>query len=176
MALIRRAPPLAVKISDCIRMYWPLSLLKMSHYSIFLLHHLIMRRRDVALTCMEDDAHMPAFACALYMWQVDGSPLWQTPPVIRTQMALQWLIIDAANMWQVLINTHAGWIAQTRTALTIHWKLRGVRRQERKRRGGRGEEENCMLAAKVHPHTQYDIAVACRWQRWIVSIIRARLR
>ena len=121
----------------------------MSHYCIFLLYHLIMRRRDEASTCMADDAHAAAFACAPYMWQVDGSPWRRTPPVIRTQMALQWLIIDAANMWQLLINTHAGWMLQKRTALMIHLKPRGgkVRRRERKGRG----EENDTLAAKVCP-------------------------
>lgn len=142
IALIWPASPLGVKISDYIRICWTLSLLEMSHYCIFLLYHLIIRCSDGALTCMADDAHMPAFAFALYMWLVDGSPWLWTPPVIRSQMALQWLIIDAANMWQLLINIRAGWIVQTRTALMIHWKPRGERWEWAR---GREEEQRKII-------------------------------
>lgn len=129
------ALPLAVRISDYIKIYWTLSLLESSHYSIFLLYHLIMHCRDVALTWMAEEAHAPPFACVLYIRQLDGSPWRWTLLVIRTQMALQWLIIDAANMWQLLINTHAGWMVQTRTALTIHWGGKGEKaREDEKRR------------------------------------------
>lgn len=141
------ASQLAPKISDYIRIYRALSpsvfLLEMSHYSIFLLYHLIMRCSDVALTCTRD-----ACICmwATRVWQVDGSPRRWTPPVIRTQMALQWLIIDAANMWQLLINTHAGRIAQTRTALTIRWKpKRGERWEGKRGREVEGEEKKKII-------------------------------
>lgn len=130
--------PLAVQISHHIRIDWPLSLLETGRYSTFLLYHLIIHCGDVALTCVAHDGHMPAFACAIYMWLVDGSPQWWTPPVIRTQMALQLLIIDAANMWQLLINTHARWIVQIGTILMIHWKpWGGGKVREREREEGR---------------------------------------
>lgn len=56
---------------------------------MLLLYHLIMRCSDVALTRVAEEAQTAAFACVLYMRQVDGSPGRWTLPVIRTQMALQ---------------------------------------------------------------------------------------
>ena len=173
IAVRRLVPPLAVKKKKKNQslhenLLGP-SLLEMSHYSIVptVSPHYVLRRCGRDMT-------VPAFACALYMWQVDGSPWLWTLPVIRTQMALQWLIIDAANMWQLLINTHASWMVETRTALMIHLKPRrgwGGGRWE----GGRGREEkerNLTLEAKVCCHIQNDVFAARRWQWWIVSIMR----
>lgn len=124
------------------------------------LHQLIMRcGRRGGDTYGTGNLRVAEFACALYTRQVDGSPRRRTLLVIRTRMALQRLIIDAANMWQLLINTHAGRVAQTRWAVTIGRKARGERWEGW---GGRdtGEEGNDRLAVEVRVQLECDIPVA----------------
>lgn len=158
IAFIWLAPPRAVGNGNCIKTYRAPPRRETNRYATASAHYAVrttgQRQRMAQETCVA-----AAFACALYTRQVDGSPRRRTPLVIRARMALPWLIIDAATMWQLLINTHAGRMAQTRCAVTIGKEARGERWEGR---GGRdvAEERNDSFAAEVCVQVQCDIPVA----------------